>query len=71
MASVGFKVFSGSIEKGGVVQAITVPGGAARVSSTRLKKGDVYQEALLAGAGGLTFLKVVEDGEDTLPWRAE
>lgn len=63
MASVGFKVFSGVIDKGGVVQAITVPGGAARVSSTRLKKGDVYQEAILAGAGGLTFLKVVKNEE--------
>lgn len=59
----GFKVFSSAIEGGGVVQVIAVPGGALKISATRLKKGDVFQEAVNSGAKGLAFLKVLAAGE--------
>eukprot|EP00897_Mesotaenium_endlicherianum_P006675 jgi/Mesen1/6035/ME000308S05232 len=61
MADSGFKVFASAVVEGGVVKAICVPGGAARISATRLKKGDVFQEALQSGARGLTFAKVLDD----------
>ncbi|KAK1661621.1 hypothetical protein QYE76_049780 [Lolium multiflorum] len=58
-----FKVFADTIENGGVVKALCVPGGAKVFSNTDLKKGTVYTEASKAGAKGLPFLKVMDNGE--------
>ncbi|KAJ1282563.1 hypothetical protein BS78_03G062200 [Paspalum vaginatum] len=58
-----FKVFADTLKNGGVIKALCVPGGAAVFSNTDLKKGAVYTEASRAGAKGLPFLKVMENGE--------
>ncbi|KAJ7567319.1 hypothetical protein O6H91_02G142400 [Diphasiastrum complanatum] len=55
-----FKAFSSEVGTGGVVKAISIPDGATKISSSRLKKGDIYQEALKCGAKALPFLKVTE-----------
>ena len=61
LAGSEFKLFSGAIESGGVVKAIAVPEGA-RLSNSRLKpKGDVFDEAVKGGAGGLAYARVVDD----------
>ena len=62
VAGRGFRVFDAAAEAGGVVRAITVPGGADKISASRLKKGDVAEEAGKAGAKGLPFLKVTKEG---------
>ena len=62
VAGTEFKLFAGAIEAGGVVKAIAVPEGK-RISNSRLKpKGDVFNEAIAGGAGGLAFARVGEDG---------
>ena len=58
-----FQVFANSMESGGIVKALCVPSGTQRFSNTALKKGDIYTEAIKAGAKGLPFLKVLDDGE--------
>ncbi|KAI5004924.1 hypothetical protein ZWY2020_032167 [Hordeum vulgare] len=58
-----FKVFADTLENGGVIKALCVPGGAKVFSNTDLKKGTVYAEASKAGAKGLPFLKVMDNGE--------
>ncbi|KAM3197328.1 hypothetical protein ACQJBY_072783 [Aegilops geniculata] len=58
-----FKVFADTLENGGVIKALCVPGGAKVFSNTDLKKGSVYAEASKAGAKGLPFLKVMDNGE--------
>ncbi|XP_062185355.1 aspartate--tRNA ligase, chloroplastic/mitochondrial-like [Phragmites australis] len=58
-----FKVFADTLENGGIIKALCVPGGANVFSNTDLKKGSVYTEASKAGAKGLPFLKVTENGE--------
>ena len=62
-AGCSFKVFANSIESGGIVKALCVPSGTQRFSNTALKKGDMYTEAIKAGAKGLPFLKVLDNGE--------
>jgi len=62
VAGTEFKLFAGAVEAGGVVKAIAVPQGS-RISNSRLKpKGDVFNEAIAGGAGGLAFARVGEDG---------
>ncbi|KAK3163908.1 hypothetical protein QOZ80_1AG0010010 [Eleusine coracana subsp. coracana] len=58
-----FKVFADTLESGGIIKALCVPGGAKVFSNTDLKKGTVYTEASKAGAKGLPFLKLMENGE--------
>ncbi|KAH9536749.1 hypothetical protein CY35_16G015900 [Sphagnum magellanicum] len=58
-----FAPFASSIVDGGIVKAISVTGGVTKISATRLKKGDVYQQALKSGAKSLPYLKVLEGGE--------
>ena len=58
-----FKVFADTLENGGVIKSLCVPGGATVFSNTDLKKGTVYTEASKAGAKGLPFLKVMENGK--------
>ena len=58
-----FKVFSDSIASGGRVKALRIPDGQ-RLSNTRLKaKGDVGQEIQSAGAKGLTYIRIKDEGE--------
>jgi len=57
--AIGFRVFSEAIEKGGIVNALRLPGGAAL---TR-KEIDGYEaEAKAVGAQGLAWVKVAADG---------
>ncbi|XP_074566445.1 aspartate--tRNA ligase, chloroplastic/mitochondrial [Curcuma longa] len=58
-----FKVFTDALENGGIIKALCVPSGAQRFSNTVLKKGNIYSEAVKAGAKGLPFLKVLDNGE--------
>lgn len=59
----GFRVFAGALDAGGTVRCITVPNGKA-ISNSRIKpKGDISNEALAAGAAGLVYIRVGEDGE--------
>uniref|UniRef100_A0A0D9UWV5 Aminoacyl-transfer RNA synthetases class-II family profile domain-containing protein n=1 Tax=Leersia perrieri TaxID=77586 RepID=A0A0D9UWV5_9ORYZ len=62
-SSSSFKIFADTLENGGVIKALCVPGGAKEFSNTDLKKGTVYTEASKAGAKGLPFLKVMDSGE--------
>lgn len=58
-----FQLFSNTITSGGVIKALTLPGGSTKFSGTSLKKGDVYQEAIKSGAKGLPYLKISDGGE--------
>jgi aspartyl-tRNA synthetase len=58
-----FKVFADTLDSGGIIKALCVPGGAKMFSNTDLKKGTVYAEASKAGAKGLPFLKIMENGK--------
>ncbi|OMO75282.1 Aspartyl/Asparaginyl-tRNA synthetase, class IIb [Corchorus capsularis] len=58
-----FRLFADTLENGGIIKTLCVPAGAKKFSSTALKKGDVYNEAIKSGAKGLPFLKVLDDGE--------
>ncbi|CAD0222235.1 aspartyl-tRNA synthetase [Planktothrix agardhii] len=63
----GFKVFSGSVASGGIVKILPIPGGNAAISNMRIKPGgDLFKEACEAGAKGLAFIRVREDGIDTI-----
>jgi len=68
VADMGFKVFSGAVAAGGSVKVLPVPGGNDALSNVRIKPGgDVFGEAQKAGAGGLAFIRVRENGEiDTI-----
>jgi aspartyl-tRNA synthetase len=68
VADMGFKVFSGAVAAGGAVKVLPVPGGNEAISNVRIKPGgDVFSEAQKAGAGGLAFIRVRENGEiDTI-----
>ena len=63
-----FKVFSGAITAGGSVKCITVKEGNASISNVRIKPGgDIFNEAQKAGAKGLAFIRVRDQGEiDTI-----
>ncbi|WP_199249138.1 aspartate--tRNA ligase [[Phormidium] sp. ETS-05] len=64
----GFKVFSGAIAAGGIVKVLPIPEGNAAISNVRIKPGgDLFKEATDAGAKGLAYIRVREDGEiDTI-----
>ncbi|HIK25233.1 MAG TPA: aspartate--tRNA ligase [Thermosynechococcus sp. M46_R2017_013] len=64
----GFNVFSGAIAQGGVVKILPIPNGNDRISNVRIKPGgDLFQEATAAGAKGLAYIRVRENGEiDTI-----
>ena len=67
MKDSGFKVFSGAIAAGGIVKILPIPGGNDAFSNERIKKGDLFKEASEAGAKGLAFIRVRENGEiDTI-----
>ncbi|MGG6263792.1 aspartate--tRNA ligase [Leptolyngbya sp. AN03gr2] len=64
----GFKVFSDAVKKGGLVKILPIPNGNDAISNVRIKPGgDVFKEASEAGARGLAYIRVREDGEiDTI-----
>ncbi|MEP0753711.1 aspartate--tRNA ligase [Trichocoleus sp. Lan] len=64
----GFKVFSGAVASGGIVKVLPVPGGNDAFSNVRIKPGgDLFKEASEAGAKGLAYIRVRDDGElDTI-----
>ena len=64
----GFKVFSGAVKSGGQVKVLPIPGGNDAVSNVRIKpKGDIFNEAVTAGAKGIAYIRVRENNEiDTI-----
>lgn len=68
MSESGFKVFSGAIAAGGSVKVLPIPGGNDAISNVRIKPGgDLFKEACDAGAKGLAYIRVRENGEiDTI-----
>ena len=64
----GFKVFSGAISSGGQVKVLPIPGGNEAISNVRIKpKGDIFNEAVTAGAKGIAYIRVRENNEiDTI-----
>ena len=64
----GFKVFSDTVAKGGIIKVLPIPGGNDLISNVRIKPGgDVFREAAEAGAKGLAYIRVRENGEiDTI-----
>ncbi|KAF3887307.1 MULTISPECIES: aspartate--tRNA ligase [Nostocales] len=63
----GFKVFKDAVANGGVVKILPIPNGDT-ISNVRIKPGgDVFKEAADAGAQGLAYIRVREDGDiDTI-----
>jgi aspartyl-tRNA synthetase len=68
MKDSGFKVFSGAVASGGIVKILPIPGGNDAISNVRIKPGgDLFKEASEAGAKGLAYIRVRDDGEiDTI-----
>ena len=64
----GFKVFADSVAKGGIVKILPIPGGNDLISNVRIKPGgDLFKEAAEAGARGLAYIRVRDDGDiDTI-----
>jgi len=64
----GFKVFSGAVKSGGIVKVLPIAGGNEAISNVRIKPGgDLFKEASEAGAKGLAYIRVREDGDmDTI-----
>jgi len=64
----GFKVFREAIANGGIVKILPIPYGNDTISNVRIKPGgDLFKEAAEAGAKGLAYIRVREDGEiDTI-----
>jgi aspartyl-tRNA synthetase len=64
----GFKVFSGAVSSGGLVKVLPIPGGNEAISNVRIKPGgDLFKVATDAGARGVAYIRVREDGEiDTI-----
>lgn len=68
VADSGFKVFSGAVASGGKVKVLPIPNGNDAISNVRIKPGgDLFKEATDAGAKGLAYIRVRENGEiDTI-----
>ena len=60
VAGAGFKVFDSTLENGGQVKAITVPGGADKYSRKHIDEKQEYLKRF--GAKGLAWLKVTDEG---------
>ncbi len=63
----GFKVFADAVANGGIVKILPVDRGD-EISNVRIKPGgDLFKEATEAGAKGLAYIRVRENGEiDTI-----
>ncbi len=60
----GFKIFSGAVASGGVVKVLPIPGGNNAIANVRIKPGgDLFKEASVAGAKGLAYIRVRDDGD--------
>jgi aspartyl-tRNA synthetase len=68
LADSGFKVFTDAIKRGGVIKILPIPNGNDGISNVRIKPGgDLFREAAEAGAKGLAYIRVRENGEiDTI-----
>jgi aspartyl-tRNA synthetase len=68
LGSSGFKVFADAVKRGGVIKILPIPGGNEAISNVRIKPGgDLFKEAAEAGAKGLAYIRVRENGEiDTI-----
>ncbi|QSJ18627.1 aspartate--tRNA ligase [Nostoc sp. UHCC 0702] len=64
----GFKVFREAVANGGIVKILPIPNGNDVISNVRIKPGgDIFKEASEAGAKGLAYIRVRDDGEiDTI-----
>jgi aspartyl-tRNA synthetase len=64
----GFKVFSGAVKSGGIVKVLPITGGNETISNVRIKPGgDLFTEATIAGAKGIAYIRVRDNGEiDTI-----
>jgi aspartyl-tRNA synthetase len=64
----GFKVFRDAVANGGIVKILPIPNGNDAISNVRIKQnGDFFKEATEAGAKGLAYIRVRENGEiDTI-----
>ena len=64
LAGCEFKIFADALaESNGTVKALVVDDDK-KIPNSKLKpKGDVFNEALAAGAGGLAFARVADDGK--------
>jgi aspartyl-tRNA synthetase len=64
----GFKVFADAVSKGGMVKILPIPNGNDAISNVRIKPGgDLFKEASEAGARGLAYIRVRDNGEiDTI-----
>ncbi|MBP0027967.1 aspartate--tRNA ligase [Roseofilum sp. Guam] len=64
----GFKVFSGAVAAGGAVKILPIPNGNDNISNVAIKPGgELFKEATEAGAKGLAYIRVRENGEiDTI-----
>lgn len=64
----GFKVFASAIASGGMVKLLPIPGGNEAISNVRIKPGgDLFKVANEAGAKGLAYIRVRDNGEiDTI-----
>ncbi|MDZ7963061.1 MAG: aspartate--tRNA ligase [Aulosira sp. DedQUE10] len=64
----GFKVFRDAVSNGGIVKILPIPNGNDAISNVRIKPGgDLFKEASEAGAKGLAYIRVRENGEiDTI-----
>ena len=60
VAGAGFKVFDSTLENGGQVKAIIVPGGADKYSRKHIDEKQEYIKRF--GAKGLAWLKVTDEG---------
>jgi aspartyl-tRNA synthetase len=68
LADCGFKVFADTLKSGGAIKILPIPNGNDAISNVRIKPGgDVFKEAAEAGAKGLAYIRVRENGEiDTI-----
>jgi aspartyl-tRNA synthetase len=68
LGSSGFKVFADAVKRGGVIKILPIPGGNDAISNVRIKPGgDLFKEAAEAGAKGLAYIRVRDNGEiDTI-----
>ena len=68
LADSGFKVFADAVKRGGMIKILPIPGGNDRISNVRIKPGgDLFKEAAEAGAKGLAYIRVRDNGElDTI-----
>ena len=64
----GFKVFREAVANGGIVKILPIPNGNDAISNVHIKPGgDIFREAAEAGAKGLAYIRVRENGElDTI-----